>query len=83
MSELPSSRQLKWQCRRGLLELDVLFAEFIDDGHYDLLDDSLKQDFIRLLQHMDPDLQRWILYSQPPADPSLNKIIQIVLNSRM
>ena len=47
--------KLKWACRRGMLELDVLFEPFVDDA-YDALPDDKKVAFQRLLACEDPDL---------------------------
>ncbi len=83
MSEqLPTINQLQWQCRRGLLELDYLFAEFLQ-AHYGGLDDKLKQDFVKLLTFADQDLQHWLLYEETPTDPSMSAIIARIRQSRL
>ena len=35
MSELA---RLRWKCRRGMLELDLLLRDFLDSGYQDLDD---------------------------------------------
>ena len=48
----PLKEQLRWQCRRGMLELDLLFSRFLDIGYADLTDDE-RADFVRLLGYQD------------------------------
>ncbi|MEO5344633.1 MAG: succinate dehydrogenase assembly factor 2 [Gammaproteobacteria bacterium SHHR-1] len=67
-SELEDSElaRLRWQCRRGLLELDLLFESFLERG-YAQLDAAQRDQFQRLLQQPDPDLQAWLLAQQAPS----------------
>lgn len=73
--ELPDARRLRWQCRRGLLELDVLFEAFLDN-QYNTLDDVGKQAFVELLRQPDPLLQRWVMGFEAPADPRFTRLIE-------
>ena len=57
--------ELRWQCRRGLLELDYLLEAFLDRG-YDTLDEAEKGRFADLLRNADPDLQAWLVHARPP-----------------
>lgn len=54
--------RLRWQCRRGMLELDLLLGEFLHT-RYSSLDAELQRDFQRLLEQPDPLLQRWLFGS--------------------
>lgn len=67
---MPTSRidssetdRLHWQCRRGMLELDELFKQFLQTG-YKLLESSDKSIFTELLKESDPDLYRWLLVGE-------------------
>jgi len=71
--------RLRWACRRGMLELDVLFMPFVDEG-YDQLTESQKQDFERLLECDDPELFAWFMGHEECKDNALNSIVQIILN---
>lgn len=67
-TESVTGTELRWQCRRGLLELDLLLEAFLDHG-YDALDESGRARFTALLQHADPDLQAWLIHAQQaPAE---------------
>jgi len=56
--------RIRWRCRRGLLELDIVLARFIEQ-HYVLLTPSEKVDFDDLLAFSDNEL--WDLISRPNA----------------
>ena len=45
--------QLKWQCRRGVKELDLVLGIYLRE-HYEQADDSEKASFVDLLQMEDP-----------------------------
>ena len=47
--------RLRWQCRRGTKELDLLLQRYLDSG-YLLADDEEKALFVELLKLEDDDL---------------------------
>lgn len=52
--------RLKWACRRGMLELDVLIMPFFEECLDDLPDQE-QRDFVSLLTSDDPDLFTWMM----------------------
>ena len=71
-------RRLRWQCRRGLLELDLLFVRFLEQ-HYSALDATELDAFQRLLEQPDQTLLAWLQGQQePPSDLKIiiDKVIQ-------
>jgi len=70
-------RRLHWQCRRGLLELDLLFVRFLEQ-RYSTLDVEQQDAFKRLLEQPDQTLLGWIHGQQEPP-PDLKKIIRIIM----
>jgi antitoxin CptB len=70
--------RLKWACRRGMLELDVLFMSFVDEAYDNL---STKDQFIfeRLLTCQDPELFAWFMGHETCEDTELNKMVQFIL----
>jgi antitoxin CptB len=71
-------RRLRWQCRRGLLELDLLFARFLEQ-QYLSLSATEQVAFQRLLEQPDQTLLAWLQGQQvPPTDLKMiiEKIIQ-------
>ena len=71
-------RRLRWQCRRGLLELDLLFVRFLEQ-HYSALNETEQDAFQRLLEQPDQTLLAWLQGQQePPSDLKtiIDKVIQ-------
>ena len=71
--------RLKWACRRGMLELDVLFLPFVEEAFDDLNDDDQVL-FERLLTCDDPDLLAWFMGHQKCEDPELARMVKIILD---
>ncbi|WP_338074116.1 succinate dehydrogenase assembly factor 2 [Halochromatium glycolicum] len=69
--------RLRWQCRRGMLELDLLLNRFLDSG-YAALDGQGRADFVRLLGYSDQILQDWLVGQAVPADPALCRLITAI-----
>jgi len=78
MTEVVNKSRLLWACRRGMLELDVLFIPFVKEA-FDALTDSEKLTFQRLLTCEDPDLFAWFMGHQQCPDPELAKIVNVIL----
>lgn len=57
--------RLRWACRRGMLELDVLLSNFLD-GAYASLSDEEKHQFVDLLNGTDPELFAWLMGHEVP-----------------
>ena len=70
--------RLKWACRRGMLELDVLLMPFVEGGFTELPEQG-KIDFERLLTSDDPDLYAWFMGHQTCEDEAFNNMIQHIL----
>ncbi len=68
---------LRWACRRGMLELDLLLGQFLEKG-YELLGLDQRELFIELLDEVDTDLYAWLMGNAvPPRSewlPLLQKI---------
>jgi antitoxin CptB len=76
-TELISGNRLKWACRRGMLELDVLLGDFIEDD-YEPLPVNDKYLFQQLLAMGDQDLFEHFMKHTPHEDPELNRVIDFV-----
>jgi len=70
--------RLKWACRRGMLELDVLFMPFVEDG-YEHLNEEGRITFERLLECDDPELFAWFMGHEDCKDEQLNAMVQLIL----
>ncbi len=67
--------QLRWKCRRGLLELDKVLLPFLD-YHYAKLSPVEKKIFERLLEEEDPTLQAWFMRIKTPKDKQLASMVE-------
>lgn len=69
--------KLRWSCRRGMLELDVLLGKFLEE-RYDKLSLEEQKNFIALLDESDPELFTWIMGHEAPKDVKFNHITEII-----
>ncbi|MCX7121170.1 MAG: succinate dehydrogenase assembly factor 2 [Gammaproteobacteria bacterium] len=65
------------QCRRGMLELDFIFQQFLNQ-EYDALTENQKRLFSLLLQEEDPTLYDWLVTGVPCTDGALQDIVNTV-----
>ena len=79
MSKRTSSelKQIRWHCRRGMLELDMLLHAFMDDC-FESLSDEQQDDFIRLLEVEDQRIWSWVLAQSEADDPRLQTMIDLI-----
>ena len=66
--------RLRWQCRRGMLELDLLLESFLD-SQFEHLPPQTQIDFIHLLQQPDTLLISWMVGSSTPDDKGFAHLI--------
>ena len=57
--------RLRWQCRRGMRELDDLLLRYLEQ-HYEGAAAEEKKAFHAFLQLSDPELMGYLLQQQPP-----------------
>jgi succinate dehydrogenase flavin-adding protein (antitoxin of CptAB toxin-antitoxin module) len=69
--------RIRWHCRRGLLELDLILARFMD-RHYESLDSDGRALFRELLERPDNDLLDWALGRAAPAEPRYQRVIELL-----
>jgi antitoxin CptB len=67
-------RRLRWRCRRGLLENDLVLARFLE-RYADLLGETQLAALNDLLALPDPDLWDLLSGRREPADPRLKGIL--------
>ncbi len=71
MSELA---RMRWKCRRGMLELDLLLRDFLDSGYRDL-DEAGQRLFDRMLDYPDAVLLEWLMGRIRPTDKDVAQIV--------
>lgn len=72
--------RIRWQCRRGMLELDILLIGFFD-RYYLSLDEDNKILFEELLSNTDQDLYSWLVKNETPPDLGLADLVNKIRNA--
>jgi antitoxin CptB len=67
--------RMRWKCRRGMLELDLLLRDFLDSG-YANLDDAQRRCFDQLLDYPDAVLLEWFMGRVRPADKDVANLVE-------
>lgn len=71
-------RRLRWCCRRGMLELDLLFEAFLKNN-YSNSDKETQKTFENLLSCQDQELYDWLVARKSmPTDPKLKKMVELI-----
>ncbi len=74
-AQLPHKNQLRWRCRRGMQELDILLLRYLEQD-FDQADHSQQQAFIALLQQQDDLLWDWLSGRHIPEQPAIAALIK-------
>jgi antitoxin CptB len=67
--------RLRWQCRRGMLELDLLLHTFLDNG-FAKLNNAERDAFVELLNTQDQELLELLMGRNTHKDVSINEIVK-------
>ena len=74
MDEARSMSRLRWRCRRGMKELDMLLERFLERGYAEL-SEAEKGDFDALLACQDDELWAWFYQGREPDDAALERLV--------
>jgi len=66
---------LRWACRRGMLELDVLLGNFLEEAYLHVSEGDKKK-FIALLNFNDQELFMWLTGKEQPSNVEVIDIVQ-------
>ena len=69
-----SLSRLRWQCRRGMRELDTLLVDYLEQVYPDASDHE-KASFERVLALSDPELIAYLLKREDCGQPDIEAII--------
>ncbi len=70
-------QRLRWRCRRGLLELDIVLGRFVEHG-YAGLDDAQKIEFDILLDLPDNTLWDRIIGKELTENDAQKKMLELI-----
>ncbi|HIH2762638.1 MAG TPA: FAD assembly factor SdhE [Candidatus Azoamicus sp. MARI] len=68
-------------CRRGMLELDVILINFLEKEYLNL-DNKLLSEFSELLNESDNNLQNWIVKEIKYTEKKFDEIIKKIKESK-
>lgn len=71
--------RLRWQCRRGMRELDELLVRYLDK-RYPTAGDSEKAVFRQFLELPDPQLNAYLLQRHKPDSKAVADVIERILS---
>jgi len=74
VAEGPPVGRLRWQCRRGMRELDVVLERWLIERYPSARDDE-RQAFRTLLEAQDPQLVAWLFGRERPVDPGVAALV--------
>ena len=74
MSELS---RLRWLCRRGMKELDVVMSRYLEQHYADAGSEERRQ-FESLLEMQDPELYNLMLGRIEAPDPTLEPLLELL-----
>lgn len=69
--------RVRWRCRRGMLELDIVLQRFVDK-HYTQLNETELQQFDTLLNLPDNDLWDMITSKKEVGDIKLQPMLRLL-----
>jgi antitoxin CptB len=78
MAHDPAMAQLRWRCRRGMRELDMLLLAYVEN-HYKAADEREQAAFRRLLTVPDPDILALLTGRMEADDELLRYVIERLL----
>jgi len=70
-------QKIRWKCRRGMLELDLVLLKFMDHG-FEQLSENQKQLFDMMLDEIDPDLFAWLVSHQQTPKPAFVELVSLI-----
>jgi antitoxin CptB len=69
--------KIRWQCRRGMLELDLILEKFTRQ-HLANLDPGQLERFKELLEYPDNDLLDLVMERATVSDQGYDKVLQLL-----
>jgi antitoxin CptB len=73
--------RLRWRCRRGMKELDLLLTRYVD-SHYSAASEDDRATFRQLLDAQDTELYGYFLGRLTPPTAALTTLIDQLLDMR-
>lgn len=72
---IQNKKQLRWRCRRGMQEMDILLLRFLDQ-HYDQASPEIQAAFAQMLEQQDDVLWDWLSGQVLPDDRHFLQLVE-------
>ena len=72
--------RLRWRCRRGMLELDVLLMRYLERCYLPSPPEE-RRAFAALLELQDPQLLAFVMGWEVPQDPDMKHVVARLASS--
>jgi len=72
--------RLKWQCRRGTLELDLFLSRYLETGYLSA-DNEERTEFVQLLKLEDTELLPFLMGERVPSSDKQAHLVNRIRNS--
>lgn len=82
MKKQEADNRLRWKCRRGMLELDIMLQSFLKHNYADLSSEDT-QYFEQLLDYEDNPLFELLMGHMQPANPAMKNVIKFIQQSTL
>ena len=69
--------RIRWRCRRGMLELDLVLDAFLE-RHLERLDTAMLDAFCAMLGRSDPELLDLFMGSEEPGSANERKVLALI-----
>ena len=69
--------KLRWRCRRGMKELDLLTLGYLE-RHYPKASAEEQQAFAALLELQDPVLMRYMVGRETPEEAAMARVVGVM-----
>jgi antitoxin CptB len=76
-SPLTPHGRIRWDCRRGMLELDIVLARFMEQNFEQLTPQEVEV-FKGLLAYSDPDLWELLQSDETGVDDNVRKVLLLL-----
>jgi len=76
-SPLTPHSRIRWDCRRGMLELDIVLARFMEQNFERLTQQEIEA-FKELLAYSDPDLWELLQSHETGMDDNVRKVLLLL-----
>jgi antitoxin CptB len=81
MQPAPAAGQLRWRCRRGMKELDVMLTGWLEQ-RWGAASSDQRRVFVEFLELPDPLIAGYLLGRETPSDQRQRELVAALIGAR-